>query len=315
MINIISLLDTSVIMSDSEEDYMSDAILAKCEDKRPGIVPERIASKYKKEERAKELNVKNRIKPLRVLEHEKRNEGLNKAIGEGNKGFSLLQKMGYKPGMALGKTGTGRAEPVPINLRSGRGGLGEDTERKRKQEEMAAWRASMREKRMRKEAEYQKDYRLQKSKMMAGREAESDLYKSQRVCEQLDEAENLAEPEETFFWTPTKMKLLMKEAEKHNTLSSSSSEEADPDEDPPVGFHFPDELNKESYSHILNPESNKCDNEEDEDELPPTNEQLERLTAYLRSRYFYCVWCGTKYDDAEDLSCNCPGDTSKAHDS
>ena len=45
----------------------------------------------------------------------------------------------------------------------------------------------MREKRMRKEAEHQKDYRLQKSKMMAEREAESDLYKSQRVCEQLDE--------------------------------------------------------------------------------------------------------------------------------
>jgi len=87
--------------------------------------------------------------------------------------------------------GTGRMEPVPINFRSGRSGLGEDTERKRKQEEMTKWRASMREKRLRKETEYQQDYRLQKSKMMAEKEAEYDLYKSQRVCEQLDEAQVL----------------------------------------------------------------------------------------------------------------------------
>ena len=40
-----------------------------------------------------------------MLEAEKREEGLNSAIGAENKGFALLSKMGYKPGMALGKTG------------------------------------------------------------------------------------------------------------------------------------------------------------------------------------------------------------------
>ena len=81
--------------------------------------------------------------------------------------------------------------------------------------------------------------------------------------------QSLAEPEEIFFWTPAKMKLLMKEAEKHNTPPSSSSDEADSDEEPPLGFHFTDELNKESHLDILNPENSKCDNEEDEDQLPP----------------------------------------------
>lgn len=33
-------------------------------------------------------------KPVKVLEAEKREEGLNTAISSGNKGFAMLQKMG-----------------------------------------------------------------------------------------------------------------------------------------------------------------------------------------------------------------------------
>ena len=40
-----------------------------------------------------------------MLEKEKRDEGLGAAITSENKGFSLLAKMGYKPGMAIGKKG------------------------------------------------------------------------------------------------------------------------------------------------------------------------------------------------------------------
>ena len=63
------------------------------------------ATEYKKETKRKITDVKNRTKPKVVLEKEHREEGLNKTIGTENKGFSLLSKMGYKPGMALGKTG------------------------------------------------------------------------------------------------------------------------------------------------------------------------------------------------------------------
>lgn len=48
---------------------------------------------------------KRRNQPKKVLEEERRNEGLNIAISTNNKGFSLLQKMGYKPGTAIGKSG------------------------------------------------------------------------------------------------------------------------------------------------------------------------------------------------------------------
>ncbi|KAG9119705.1 hypothetical protein FRC07_005135 [Ceratobasidium sp. 392] len=36
-------------------------------------------------------------------------------------------------------------------------------------------------------------------------------------------------------------------------------------------------------------------------------ERLAGLLEYLRSKYFYCFWCGANYDSQEDLEQNCPG--------
>lgn len=42
------------------------------------------------------------------MESEKRKEGLEKPIEQNNKGFALLQKMGYKPGSSIGKRGSSK---------------------------------------------------------------------------------------------------------------------------------------------------------------------------------------------------------------
>ena len=81
-------------------------------------------------------------KPAKVLEAEKREEGLNTAISSANKGFAMLQKMGkllllifillmliylcyliklflgYNPGKGLGPLGEGRTEPVAVELKA-----------------------------------------------------------------------------------------------------------------------------------------------------------------------------------------------------
>ena len=75
------------------------------QDTRPGLVPRHVARQYKNEVKQKQLNENNKIKPKKVLENEKREEGLNKTIGADNKGFAMLQKMGFKPGMTLGRKG------------------------------------------------------------------------------------------------------------------------------------------------------------------------------------------------------------------
>jgi hypothetical protein len=42
--------------------------------------------------------------------------------------------------------------------------------------------------------------------------------------------------------------------------------------------------------------------------------RLAALVDYLRSRYFYCVFCGAEYEDEEDLARSCPGPGEEDHD-
>lgn len=56
-------------------------------------------------------------------------ESLKVPIKEDNKGFQMLQKMGYKPGSSIGKdrndpSRKGIVVPIDIELKRGRGGLG-----------------------------------------------------------------------------------------------------------------------------------------------------------------------------------------------
>lgn len=63
-------------------------------------------------------------KPVKQLEAERREEGLSSAITSNNKGFAMLAKMGYKQGESIGRTSSGIVEPITIQLKTDRGGLG-----------------------------------------------------------------------------------------------------------------------------------------------------------------------------------------------
>lgn len=166
---------------------MSDAFLLKCEDKRPGLIASsRAAKEIEREKKQKEYNEKNKVKPKKVLEQEKRTEGLSTAITSDNKGFTLMQKMGYKPGMVLGKRGTGRAEPVPVELKNDRGGLGREAESKRKAEQMQAMRARMLVKRQHMEVKQKESFLQHLSSQFASKTVGKDLETSQKACHQLD---------------------------------------------------------------------------------------------------------------------------------
>lgn len=76
------------------------------QDVRPGIpLPRRVKETFKKEEKQKEANEKSKQKPIKEQEREQREAVLNIALGNENKGFAMLQKMGYKSGQPLGKSG------------------------------------------------------------------------------------------------------------------------------------------------------------------------------------------------------------------
>lgn len=73
---------------------------------KPGVsMVRRVKEALKKETKQKETNVKNRQKTFKEQEKESRDAALQNSISNENKGFALLQKMGYKAGQGLGKEG------------------------------------------------------------------------------------------------------------------------------------------------------------------------------------------------------------------
>lgn len=76
------------------------------DDVRPGLLFSH-SSKHKaqmeKRKRQKDTAHQQRFKSIKKVQEERLEEGLSTAISHDNKGFSMLQKMGYKPGTSLGK--------------------------------------------------------------------------------------------------------------------------------------------------------------------------------------------------------------------
>lgn len=253
---------------EDEEDYMSDRFLQGIAEKAPGLVPAKIAKNYKKELRHKELNERNKVKPLRVKESEHREHGLANALDSSNKGFAMLQKMGFKHGMGLGKDGSGRAEPIPLAIKADRGGLGREMLLKRQREIKETLKEESAKKRKKVEQNQRDNFRRHMSGKFAERQTASDLYKSQKACEQLDRSKDLPCIEK-WFWPDVK----------------DDNDDKDDDDEP-----------------------------EETDDEPEPFEKLVSLTMYLRKTHQYCIWCGTKFDDDQDIADNCPGETAEDHE-
>ncbi|XP_010594171.1 G patch domain-containing protein 11 isoform X2 [Loxodonta africana] len=257
-----------------EEDYMSDSFINIQEDIRPGLpMLRQIREARRKEEKQQEANLKNRQKSLKEEEQERRDIGLKNALGCGNKGFALLQKMGYKSGQALGKTGDGIVEPIPLNIKTGKSGIGHEALLKRKAEEnLESYRRKVHMKNQAQEKAAEQ-FRMRLKNKQDEMKLEGDLKRSQRACQQLDTQKNIQIPREAWYW-------LRPEQE------SEEEEEEEKEQDE-------DEVKSEDLSVM---------------------EKLQILTSYLREEHLYCIWCGTAYEDKEDLSSNCPGPTSADHD-
>ena len=90
---------------EEEEDYMSEAFLQELKDFRPGLLTRDQKRKRKCDDRHEKSKALPKRKVIKIAESEARQQALSMPISSSSKGYSLMQKMGYKDGTGLGKSG------------------------------------------------------------------------------------------------------------------------------------------------------------------------------------------------------------------
>lgn len=172
-------------------------------------------------------DTKQLAKPMKQLEAERREEGLNTAISSNNKGFEMLTKMGYKPGESLGRSSSGIVEPITIQLKTDRGGLGRAAAIKQLEEYKEKLRQARAEKKTEDTTNSICQFRQRMAEKTGGKLLESDLWyfymnferrnfpffcvftlflfylchsKCQRACEKLDLDASIEAPAMLWFW-------------------------------------------------------------------------------------------------------------------
>jgi hypothetical protein len=235
-----------------------------------------------------------------------------------NKGLAMMAKMGFKPGIALGnKNNTdARMEPIGITMKEDRGGIGLDTEKKRK------FREELEREGKRVKAE-EGDYRERVRMERESARLEGMVGAAMRVAERMDGEKEEEDTTRTISSKPLKQinvlwrGLVRKREEKErdrrmrydlqqslSRLPTYDDEDEDKDDKRALG--------KDRIQHTLVEDLEEEDHELDEfNKLDPAD-RLEKLVEYLRKEYNYCFFCKYTYPDKEMEGC--PGLAEEDHD-
>ncbi|KAK4240665.1 hypothetical protein C8A03DRAFT_41875 [Achaetomium macrosporum] len=258
-----------------------------------------------------------------------------------SKGLAMMAKMGFKGG-ALGKQqpqqeqeqqqdgdgGEGkskrqwpRTEPIRIEIKDGREGIGLESERKRKIRE-AAEAAGERAKRAKaEEGEYRERMRREREAARLERQFVAGQKVAERIA--LEKEEEKEERKGTTASRPLKaipvvwrgLVRAREEAERDRRMRYDleqglsrlpTYEDAEEDEDDRKA------LGKARTTYVAAEDLDEEDPELEEFNALPPEERLRRVVTYLREEYHYCFWCKFEYPD-EKME-GCPGLTEEDHD-
>ncbi|KAK4943993.1 hypothetical protein LTR10_016514 [Elasticomyces elasticus] len=325
--------DQSKNGSEEDDDYMNMTF----EEKEPSKKAETLMQRKKR--LAREAEVKGRPKSKAELaeeERKKREAALNSTtLDTKSKGFKMMAALGYKPGSALGVSRSGASEakddrllePLGLEMKDSRSGIGADAEKKRKfREEMEAQADG--EKKQKVEAG---DFRERQQKEREEKKMEGQVWGAMKVCERLEEEEEEAERYPDNDTDPAKRKstkplkginVLWRGLVKQRAINDRDRrmrydlqqslvrrpEYDDPDEDKEDKMA----LGKKTETEEVDIDLDEDDEELDEFAALEVPEKLSRLVAYLRERWHYCFWCKFRYPDKEMEGC--PGLTEEEHD-
>lgn len=299
-------------MSDAEDDYMNMSFA----DPTPSA-PKTSLQRQQERRRLASLKSQPKTKAELAKDAELAREtalATSTLSNPSSKGAQMMARMGFKGG-ALGKTEGARTEPIQIEMKEGKGGIGMDNEKKRKIRE-AMEELQGKEKRQKAEAG---EYRERVAKEREEKRQEGMWWGAMKVCEKFDteeaedakkegEAKKEKDPKKTnVLWRPLAQQRHQRDKDKvlrKGALDSLSSrwhdDEADTDDKIALGMEVEDGEDEEE------------DEELEEYMALSVGERLEKLVVYLRDTYHYCFWCKYRYADAEMEGC--PGTTEEEHD-
>lgn len=317
---------------EDEDDYMNMTF----EESAPSQKTETLTQRKKRLAREAELKGRPKSKTeLAKEEREKRDAGLNSSTLETtNKGFKMMAALGYKPGSALGAsrvTTDGEKddrllEPIGLELRNSRSGIGADSEKKRKfREEVEAQQDT--DKKRKVEAG---EFRERQQKEREEKRMEGQIWGAMKVCERLDEEDYAADTTAqngdnaksqksrpltsvNVLWRTLVKQRAINERDRRMRYDLHQSLSRRPD------YNDPDEekedriaLGKKAELEEVDVDLDEEDPELDEFEALEVPDKLGKLVTYLREKWKYCFWCKFRYPD-EKME-GCPGTTEADHD-
>ena len=337
-----------------EEDYMSMAIIEPDTPreketytqrrirKEREVIPRFLRSSFVADWRQAEQ--KGRTKSKKELEAEAaaaRDTALATSLPAESKGYKIMAKLGFKQGSALGssKTSNARTEPIGLEVKEDRAGIGLDSEKKRKfQDEV--------EKHAKRVKAEEHDYRERVAKEREDRRLEGLVGAAIRLAEQMDE-ENSVKVHVPGTGVKDETKL---DSDIHESGDAASTDQGPSST---MSRRLPRHVNvlwrslvrereekererlmRHSLLQSLSRNAKYDDAEEDEqdrlalgkveqdveDEDPEVDafnarepaERLQMLVEHLRNTHNYCFWCKHQYPDAEMEGC--PGISEDDHD-
>jgi hypothetical protein len=234
-----------------------------------------------------------------------------------------MAKMGFKAGGGLGAVGNeGRTRPVELGMKDDKGGIGADSEKKRKIREAAeAAESGVKRTKLTVEGFRERNVREREEKRLEGMwygamkileafeddgDKKDDKVKKPEAGTDAGKDDSTKRPLKSMnvLYRPLVRDRLAKERERrarYDLTQSLSRNEEYTEED------ADDTLALSSEVQDLDEE----DSELEEYEGLPIADRLGKVIEHLREKYWYCFWCKYRYEDAgmED----CPGLTEDEH--
>ena len=249
-----------------------------------------------------------------------RESALGTTISETSKGAKMMAKLGYKAGSVLGAPGNvhARSEPISIDVKEGKEGIGALNEKKRKFREEIE-RAGESAKKLK---EDQDDFRERTVREREEKRAEGQWWGAMKVLEGLIDEHSDAntgatkvkqktEPMDVpVLYRPLVVERWEKDKasrQRHDLLQSLSRLPTydDPEEDT---------YDRQAFGKEIEGDYEAEDDEELQEYLALSPvERLAKMMTELREEWLYCFWCKYRYASKDALSAECPGEGEDEH--